>query len=243
MKAVPDATTQDLDLNRADDEQFPPEKLRMTLERFYTSVVVGLIECFRHVGRLRSWKEPVRTSLFCAVCIFKIVFELHADYFQVYTVSWALDLLIPTTLSLIVALILCPPIRCVLFPPPAPDPAEEPLKRTDSGQPQSQDSLTGASESHKGEAAEQEAKNLVDSFATVAMESAAGRYGQAVAEDATEKASASETLVPTENTDVQTEEAPEDKTKKPMKQKVSQGTDQAMRVISDITDVYEKFSK
>lgn len=67
MKAVPDAT-ENIDLNRADDEQFPPEKLRMTLERFYTSVVVGLTELFRHVGRLRSWKEPLRTSVFCGVC-------------------------------------------------------------------------------------------------------------------------------------------------------------------------------
>lgn len=68
VKAVPDAQARDIDLNRADDEQFPPEKLRMTVERFYTSVVVGLMEFFRHIGRLRSWKEPVRTSIFCAVC-------------------------------------------------------------------------------------------------------------------------------------------------------------------------------
>lgn len=68
MKAVSDAQSRDIDLNRADDEQFPPEKLRMTVERFYTSVVVGLMEFFRHVGRLRSWKEPARTSMFCAVC-------------------------------------------------------------------------------------------------------------------------------------------------------------------------------
>ena len=66
VKALPGAN-QDLDLNRAENEVYPPEKLRMTLERFYTSVVVGLIELFRHVGRLQSWREPVRTAVFCSV--------------------------------------------------------------------------------------------------------------------------------------------------------------------------------
>jgi hypothetical protein len=69
VKAVPGANL-DLDLNRAENEVYPPEKLRMTLERFYISVVVGLIEFFRHVGRLRSWKEPVRTAVFCGVNCF-----------------------------------------------------------------------------------------------------------------------------------------------------------------------------
>ena len=67
VKAVQDAK-ETIDLNRTENEQFPPEKLRMTLERFYTSVVVGVTEFFRHVTRLRSWKEPVRTTMFCGVC-------------------------------------------------------------------------------------------------------------------------------------------------------------------------------
>lgn len=136
---------------------------------------------------------------------------------------------------------MCPPIRCVLFPPPS---AEDPGSRSASlGQPESNDSLTGAPEAHKGEAAEQEAKNLVDSFATVAMESAAGKYGQAVAEEVTAEASPPETLRLTENGEPQPGDLPDDKTKKPMKHKVSQGTDKAMRIISDITDIYEKFAK
>lgn len=69
VKAVPDAPPKILDLNRAEHERFPPEKLRMTLERFYTSVVVGFTVLFKHIGRLRSWKEPRRTFVFCAVCI------------------------------------------------------------------------------------------------------------------------------------------------------------------------------
>ena len=65
---MPDAAGQKLDLNRVEDEVFPPEKLRMTIERFYTSVVVGVTEFFRHVARLRSWRERGRTLMACAVC-------------------------------------------------------------------------------------------------------------------------------------------------------------------------------
>lgn len=73
MKAVHDTASLNLDLNRTENEKFPPEKLRMTLERFYISVVVGVTEFFRHITRLRSWKEPVRTTIFCAVCVSEIV--------------------------------------------------------------------------------------------------------------------------------------------------------------------------
>lgn len=69
VRAVEDSKSQKLDLNRVEIERFPPEKLRITLERFYTSVVVGVIEFFRHITRLRSWKESGRTTVFCIVCI------------------------------------------------------------------------------------------------------------------------------------------------------------------------------
>ncbi|KAJ5776676.1 uncharacterized protein N7511_001687 [Penicillium nucicola] len=230
VKAVHDVAALNLDLNRTENEQFPPEKLRMTLERFYTSVIVGVTEFIRHITRLRSWKEPLRTSLFCGG----------------YFVAWAVDLLVPAILGLIVALIMVPPVRLVLFPGLAKKEGADKSKGNDSSptQPQSQDSLTGAPENHKGEAAEQEARNLVDSFATVAMESAAAKYGQTVTEEEpdrpliTEGIEAAEAAAESPNGD-----APEDKTKKPMKKKVSHATDQAMRVLSDITDVYEKFSK
>ncbi|CAG8892135.1 unnamed protein product [Penicillium egyptiacum] len=226
VKAVHDTTSLNLDLNRTENEQFPPEKLRMTLERFYTSVVVGVTEFFRHITHLRSWKEPVRTTIFCAG----------------YLVAWGVDLLVPTILGLVVALIMVPPARQLLFPR---------LVRTDDsngsspteGQLQSEDSLTGAPENHKGEAAEQEAKNLIDSFATVAMESAAAKYGQTVPEDAPDRPALIESLEAAEAADgTPTGDSPEDKTKKPMKKKVSQATDNVMRILSDITDIYEKFA-
>lgn len=67
VKALPEAPLQNLDLIRAEDEQFSPDKLRATLERFYTTIVVALASFVKHIARLRSWKETRRTSAFCAV--------------------------------------------------------------------------------------------------------------------------------------------------------------------------------
>ncbi|OOQ83604.1 hypothetical protein PEBR_35678 [Penicillium brasilianum] len=226
VKAVQDATSQNLDLNRAEDEQFPPEKLRMTVERFYTSVVVGVTELFRHVGRLRSWREPGRTFVFTLV----------------YFLSWYLDLLVPTIMSVLMALIMFPPVRPVLFPS-APASKNKSSPSGKDSQSQSQDSLTGAPEVHKGEAAEQEAKNMIDSVATIAMESAAGKYGQAVPQDLDEVPPPSEAVdVADISEEIGTEDPTDDRTKKPVRNKVSRGTDKAMRAISDITDIYEKFA-
>ncbi|KAK9855093.1 hypothetical protein MYU51_003523 [Penicillium brevicompactum] len=226
VKAVQDAK-ETIDLNRTENEQFPPEKLRMTLERFYTSVVVGVTEFFRHITRLRSWKEPVRTTMFCGG----------------YFVAWAIDLLIPTVLGLIVALIMVPPVRALLFPGLLKGDKTDGGNGSPTGQPESQDSLTGAPENHKGEAAEQEAKNFVDSFATVAMESAAAKYGQTVTEDEPDRPAITDGLEAAEAAaENRSDDVPEDKTKKPMKKKVSHATDQVMRILSDITDIYEKFA-
>lgn len=133
------------------------------------------------------------------------------------------------------ALVMIPTLRPFLFPPPqvlSPD-GDSPV----SAQQESHDSLTGAPEHHKGEAAEQEAKNLVDSVASVAVESAAARYGGGVAEDTFEAEEENG-----EQGEAEPDEA-EDKTKKPIRSKTARGTDKAMRVVSDITDVYEQFAK
>lgn len=247
MKAVHDTASLNLDLNRTENEQFPPEKLRITLERFYTSVVVGVTEFFRHITRLRSWKEPVRTTIFCAVCgsrtvrLSKVTYDINN--LQCYFAAWAVDLLVPTISGLVVALIMVPPVRQLLFPGLAKTDDSNGIIPTE-GEVQSEDSLTGAPENHKGEAAEQEAKNLVDSFATVAMESAAAKYGQTVPEDAPDRPALIESLEAAEAAaGTPTGDPPEDKTKKPMKKKVSHATDNVMRVLSDITDIYEKFAK
>lgn len=154
-----------------------------------------------------------------------------------------MNLLVPTLLSVMMALIMFPPIRPILFP------SAPVVKNTNSsagknGQTESQDSLTGAPETHKGEAAEQEAKNMIDSVATIAMESAAGKYGQTVAQDLDEIPPQSEGIdVVNSPEDAVPGILEEDKTKEPVRTKVSRGTDKAMRTISDITDIYEQFGK
>lgn len=166
----------------------------------------------------------------------ELVLESCAYEKQVYFLACCLDVLIPTCLTLVVVLIMFPSIRPILFPPVTSDEST-----SLPGQSESQDSLTGAPEHHKGEAAEQEAKNLVDSVATVAIESASGKYGQAVTEDSIAATESVEVI--DEVADSQPEGSAEDKTKKPIRSKTARGTDQAMRVISDITDVYEQFAK
>jgi len=156
------------------------------------------------------------------------------------------DLLIPTIFGLVVALIMVPPVRALLFPGlvTKEDSNTASGNGSPTGQPESQDSLTGAPEIHKGEAAEQEAKNFVDSFATVAMESAAAKYGQTVTEEEPDRPAITDGLEAAEAAaETPTGDGPEDKTKKPMKKKVSHATDQVMRILSDITDIYEKFAK
>lgn len=68
---------QRLDLIRAEDEQFSPDKLRATLERFYTTVALKLISVANHIARLRSWREYERTLGFCIVCSPVVTFNHH----------------------------------------------------------------------------------------------------------------------------------------------------------------------
>lgn len=67
VKTTPKAPLQRLDLLRAEDEDFSPDKLRATLERFYVTVALGLINAVKHIARLRSWREQQRTATFCTV--------------------------------------------------------------------------------------------------------------------------------------------------------------------------------
>jgi hypothetical protein len=222
VKAAANTASEDLDLNRAQDEQFPPEKLRITIERFYTSVVIGVVGFCRHIARLRSWKEPRRTAIFCAG----------------YFIAWLFDVVIFTLSGLLIASILCPPLCRALFPGPSPVTTD--LENSANGEPRKQDSVTGVSERHKGEAAEREAHNLVNSVATIAMKSATGKYGQAVSEDA-DKVAEPESLEDVVNTADVLDESVTTETQKPMKRKVANATDEIMRTMNELTDTYEKF--
>uniref|UniRef100_A0A8H7NNR9 Uncharacterized protein n=1 Tax=Bionectria ochroleuca TaxID=29856 RepID=A0A8H7NNR9_BIOOC len=67
VKSIDQPPLANLDLNIADEEEFSPEKLRAQLERLYMVVILSLLGGWKHVVRLRSWKEHQRTSAFLAV--------------------------------------------------------------------------------------------------------------------------------------------------------------------------------
>ncbi|KAI9043658.1 DUF3292 domain-containing protein [Aspergillus affinis] len=234
VKALPETPLQNLDLIRSEDEQFSPDKLRATLERFYTTIVVAMVSFFKHIARLRSWKETRRTSAFCAV----------------YFVAWLLDVLAPTFFCFLLALAVYPQCRVKLFPP-----APIALVDMNTGGVQkpaanvlgSHDSITGAPEKLKGEAAEQEASNMITSVASVAVGSIAGKHDQATPEDAPLEASVPDaTDIISDTADAQATANGEipaeshDKTRQPMKETVLNGANDLMRILSDLIDNYEK---
>ncbi|PYH45555.1 DUF3292 domain-containing protein [Aspergillus saccharolyticus JOP 1030-1] len=235
VKAMPEAPLQRLDMNRAEDEQFSPDKLRATLERFYTTIVVSLTAFVKHIARLRSWRERDRTAGFCLV----------------YFAAWILDLLAPTFFAFLLVLVVSPQSRQFLFPP-----APIPLVSTDTGGIQkpkagvlgSHDSITGAPEKMKGEAAEREASNLITSVASVAVGSVAGKHDQGTPEDAPIESSVPDAMeIATSAADAQTAAHGErtdeshDKTKEPMRDSVYNGANLAMRILADIIDTWERF--
>ncbi|KAL5333744.1 hypothetical protein BJX70DRAFT_380179 [Aspergillus crustosus] len=234
VKAIPDAPLQGLDLVRSEDDHFSPDKLRATVERFYTTIVIGLTAFVKHIARLRSWREPRRTASFCAV----------------YSTAWILDMLIPTLLTTLTVLVVYPPSRVFLFPP-APialvDASTGGVKKPKAGVLGSHDSMTGAPEKYKGEAAELEASNLFANIATVAVGSASGKHDQATPDGAPMEESVPDAMdLVSKTADAQAAAAGEvptdshDKTREPMRQTVLNGADQAMRAMCDVVDTWEK---
>lgn len=165
VKEYPHPVPGNLDLNIADEDEFSPDKLRATIERLYMTVGLGLMGFVKHIGRLRSWREFNRTAYFCAA----------------YFVAWLLDLLVPLFTVTLLTLIVYPPARDIMFPP-APlalvDAKTGGVQKPKSGVLGSTDTATGAPEKHKGEAAEAEASNFVNSIASVALASASGKHPQ-----------------------------------------------------------------
>lgn len=172
---------------------------------------------------------------------------------QVYVVSWLFDILVPTILGTLIALVVYPPCRSVMFPP-----APIPLVNKDTGGIQkpkagilgSHDSITGAPEKFKGEAAEQEASNLVASVASVAVGSAVGKHDQGVPDDAPFEDDVPDAMDMVANTaDAQSAahgnvpKDSHDKTRQPMKESVMDAANVSMQVVGDITDTYEKLGK
>ena len=240
VKALPEPPLGGLDLNIADEEEFSPDKLRANIERLYMTVIVGLVGFWKHVARLRSWRERNRTIAFAAV----------------YFVAWAVDFLIPTIFSFLIILIVYPPSRTYCFPP-APialiDGETGGIKKPTAGVLGSDDSLTGAPEKHQGEAVEQEASNFVNSFTSIAISSAAGKHPEGDPHGQEEGASSLEDKSP-DPTDIamsvsaaksKTEggepNAVHDKTKEPMSAAMWSKTRPIMHVIAEIADGWERF--
>ncbi|CAM1500444.1 Fc.00g096060.m01.CDS01 [Cosmosporella sp. VM-42] len=221
-----------LDMNIADADDFSPEKLRAQLERLYMVVLVNLFSLWKHVVRLRSWKEVRRTSIF----------------FAVYAVSWLLDLLAPTLILFAMVLVLSPESREFCFPPAPPaliDSKTGGVQKPAAGVLASDDSATGAPEKHKGEAVEQEAHSFVTSISSLVVSTAAGKHPQADPDDdsaapdpsgLTDEVSNSRDAAIGKNPS-----AEHDRTKAPVQEAVWDKARPMMHAISDLCDTWERF--
>lgn len=241
VKALAEPPLGGLDLNIADEEEFSPDKLRASIERFYMTVVVGMVGFWKHIARLRSWRERERTMGFAAV----------------YTVAWAIDFLVPVIVAFLMILIVHPPARDYCFPA-APialiDSKTGGIKKPTAGVLGSDNSLTGAPEKHQGEAVEQEASNFVNGFTSIAISSAAGKHPQGDPHGDEDGASSLEDRAP-DPTNISLgaadaknrsaggqPNAKHDKTKEPMSAAMWSKTRPVMHGIADISDGWERFA-
>lgn len=241
VKSLPEPPLGGLDLNIADEEEFSPDKLRANIERLYMTVIVGLVGFWKHIARLRSWRERNRTIAFAAV----------------YFTAWAIDFLVPIIVSFVIVLIVYPPARTYCFPP-APialiDSKTGGVKKPTAGVLGSDNSLTGAPEKHDGEAVEQEASNFVNGFTSIALSSAAGKHPQGDPHNEEEGASSLEDSSPDptniamhaadakDKSSGGNPNAKHDKTKEPMSAAMWSKTRPVMHAIADISDGWERFA-
>lgn len=167
-----------------------------------------------------------------------------------------------------VILILDPPSRKLLFPP-APLSAISAttgnVQKPKAGTLGSKDSLSGAPETHKGEAVEQEARHFVAGLGSVAVATAAGKGpgddgngnavggGEAEAEGVDKPASSIEGSAP-DPTGIAAgsveakhlasgDNASKDPAKVPVEAAMWSKAKPAMRIISDMSDTWERFGK
>ncbi|KAK3386185.1 hypothetical protein B0H63DRAFT_415410 [Podospora didyma] len=238
LKATPFPPPGGLDLNIADEEEFSPDKMRANIERLYMTVGVGLLAFVKHIARLRSWRETRRTFYFAAA----------------YFVAWLFDFIVPLLSAVLIALIVSPKARSLLFPP-APvslvDSKTGGVQKPKAGVLGSHDSATGASENHKGEAVEQEASNFVSGIASIALSSAAGKHPQGDPDSADDAAGdgapdptalASSVADAKDKTSGNKTSAKHDKTKVPMETAMWTKMRPIMHGVGDISDGWERFS-
>lgn len=236
VKAIPRAPPGGLDLNIADEDEFSPDKLRANIERLYMTLIIGLLGFGKHIARLRSWREPRRTAVFCAV----------------YSLAWLIGYLTPVSIIFLIVLITVPQSRDMLFPP-APmalvNSKTGGVQKPKAGVLGSHDSATGAPEKHQGEAVEQEASNLVSGIASVAIASASGRHDQGDPEEAKGESTLPDptkmAVVAADSKDSASGGQPiatHDKTKQPMEDAIWTKMRPAMHVVGDIADAWERIA-
>ncbi|KAF4988987.1 hypothetical protein FGRMN_9423 [Fusarium graminum] len=221
-----------LDMNIADEEEFSPEKLRAQIERLYVSVFTQLFSFWKHIVRLRSWKEYRRTSAFLAV----------------YTLAWLFDILGPIIILFLMTLIWYPEARDICFPGAPPsliDPKTGGVKKPAAGVLASDDSVTGAPEKHKGEAVEQEAHSFVTSLSTIVVSTAAGKHPQTDPDD--DSAAPDPTKLTEEATEARQKatgenpHAEHNRAKKPVSEAVWAKARPTMHLLADFVDTWERF--
>ncbi|KAM3430335.1 hypothetical protein MY4824_007747 [Beauveria thailandica] len=222
-----------LDMNIADEEEFSPEKLRAQLERCYVSVVIPLCSAWNHVARLRSWNERNRTLAF----------------FLSYVCAWMLDLVVPTTVLFIIALILAPRVRSVAFPP-APvsviDSSTGHEQTPAAGFAATDDTLTGAPENVAGEAVEQEAHSFVNTIGSVALSTTIGNPTHDEKNDDSFAPDAEEFIGKVSEAKASAAEGDPTKahneTRQPASKMVWQRTRPFMHALTDLVDTWERFA-
>ncbi|KAF2745103.1 hypothetical protein M011DRAFT_447932 [Sporormia fimetaria CBS 119925] len=236
VKEMPNPPPGGLDLNIADEEEFSPDKLRSNIERLYMTIGIGMMGFGKHIVRLRSWRETQRTAWFCTA----------------YFIAWAFDFIVPLLSLTLIALIVYPRSRHILFPPAPISIVSEKggVQKPKAGVLGSTDSATGAPENHKGEAVEQEASNFVTGVASVALASATGKHPQAEPESK-EGVGAESVPDPTalvESAKDAKEKAggdnaskKKDKTKEPMEVAMWTKMRPVMHGLSDVVDGWERF--
>ncbi|RDA95994.1 hypothetical protein CP533_5911 [Ophiocordyceps camponoti-saundersi (nom. inval.)] len=223
---VPLAT---LDMNVADEDDFSPDKLRATLERLYMTVLVSLLSGWKHVARLRSWREYRRTAVFMSV----------------YAVAWIYDLLVPAMVVLAMTLILYPASRAVCFPPVPPalvDAKTGGVQKPAAGVLASTDSMTGAPEKHKGEGLEQEAHNFINTLSTLAISATAGKNPHGDPHEDKEAPDPTKLADGVASVKARTNGTIHDQTREPVSRAVWNKARPSMHLVCSLADTWERFA-
>jgi Protein of unknown function (DUF3292) len=147
--------------------------------------------------------------------------------------------------TLILVLIIYPPSRPVLFPP-APfaltSSKTGKLTHPRAGVLATTDTVTGAPEEHPGETLEREAANFVASIAQIVVSAAAGENPKSD-EDMPDPFHAATGAVDTKRQDEDKMPGSVDGTRKPIEDMMWEIVKPAMKIMGDVSDLWERFGK